>query len=108
MSKYGNQKVVIDGILFDSKREANRWYELKLLERAGEITGLQRQVSFGLTPSFKCNGHSYRPSRYIADFAYYDKHGKYVVEDAKGVRTKEYMLKKKLVAWLHGFEIQEV
>ena len=108
MNKYRNQKIEVDGMTFDSRKEYKRWQELRLLQRAGEITDLNRQVPFGLMPSFKCNGHLYRPTTYIADFTYYDKNHKYIVEDVKGVRTKEYMIKKKLLAWLHGYEIQEV
>lgn len=108
MNKYGNTRIEVDGIIFDSKREAARWKELKLMERAGEISDLQRQVPFSVIPSFRCNGHAYRESKYIADFTYRDKKGSFIVEDAKGVKTKEYMLKKKLVAWLHSIEIREV
>ncbi len=97
MSKYHSQKVIINGIKFDSKKEGNRYIELKLLERAGEIKGLELQKSFELQPTFKKNGKTYRKIVYIADFCYLDiKRGKYIVEDVKGFKTKEYALKKKL------------
>lgn len=106
MSKYGNHRTVIDGIRFDSKREAERWCELRLLERAGEIKELQRQVSFELIPAQK-NG-KVKPVKYVADFTYETRYGKYVVEDAKGVRTEVYKIKKKLMLERYGIEVVEV
>lgn len=89
MSKYGNIKTTTsDGITHDSIKEANRWCELKLLERAGVISDLRRQVKFELLPK---QGKS-RAVHYIADFVYI-KDGKQIVEDVKGFRTKEYKLK---------------
>lgn len=103
MSKYGNIKTVTsDGITHDSIREANRWCELKLLERAGKISDLQRQVKFELIP--KQDGE--RPVYYIADFVYVEN-GREVVEDAKGKRTKEYIIKRKLMLYFHGIKIKE-
>ncbi len=103
MSKYGNIKTVTsDGVKHDSIKEANRWCELKLLERAGVITDLQRQVKFLLIP--KQEGE--RAVYYIADFTY-TENGKRVVEDAKGMRTKEYNLKKKMMLYFHGIRIKE-
>ena len=88
-NKYGNIKTITsDGIKHDSKKEANRWCVLKLLERAGKIQDLQRQVKYELIP--KQDGE--RPVYYIADFVYMEN-GNKVVEDAKGMRTKEYKLK---------------
>jgi hypothetical protein len=103
-SKYHNKKVTVDGITFDSIKEANRWHELRLMERAGEITGLVRQVKIELIPKTKL----YRACYYIPDFAYFDKRaGKTVYEDSKGMKTKEYLLKRKLLYWRHGIEIKE-
>ena len=84
-SKYHNQKTkTIDGIEHDSKKEATRWMELQMLQRAGEIANLRRQVTFELIP--KQDGE--RACNYIADFVYLDKSGKTIVEDAKGVNHK--------------------
>lgn len=104
MNKYGNKRVVVDGIRFDSKREAARWQELKLLERAGEIKGLERQVEYELIP--KQPGE--RAVKYIADFRYIDHDGKTVVEDTKGVKTPVYILKRKLMLQVHGIRVVEV
>ena len=106
--KYGNTKYDMDGITFDSKREANRWAELKLLERAGEIQNLRRQVSFELIPSQRENGKVIeRPVNYVADFVYMEN-GKMVVEDTKGFRTKDYIIKRKLLLHEYGIRIKEV
>ena len=103
MSKYGNIKTITsDGIKHDSIKEAKRWCELKLLERAGIIQDLQRQVKFELIP--KQEGE--RAVYYIADFVY-TENGNKVVEDAKGMRTKEYKLKKKMMLYFHGIKIKE-
>jgi hypothetical protein len=104
MAKYNNTKVRVDGMLFDSKREAARWQELKLLERAGEITELERQVEYELIPKQKGE----RAAKYIADFRYVDHEGKTVVEDTKGVKTPVYILKRKLMLWVHGIKVVEV
>jgi hypothetical protein len=101
-SKYGSVRTKVDGITFDSKKESARWCELKLLERAGDITQLVRQ------PEFQFLLHGKVMFRYIADFSYSTQIGKRVVEDVKGVRTKEYRLKKKLIEELHGIIITEV
>ena len=103
MSKYGNVKTTTsDGITHDSIKEANRWCELKLLEKAGKITDLQRQVKFELIP--KQDGE--RAVHYIADFMYIEG-DKFVVEDVKGKRTKEYIMKRKLMQYVHGIKIKE-
>lgn len=103
-SKYGNIKTTTsDGITHDSIKEANRWCELKLLERAGKISGLQRQVKFELIP--KQDGE--RAVVYVADFMYVEDN-KFVVEDVKGKRTKEYIIKRKLMLWVHGIRIKEI
>ena len=103
-AKYGNTKVEADGVLFDSKREAARWRELRLLEQAGEISDLRRQVRYELVP--KMPGE--RPVDYIADFVYRDKDGNEVVEDVKGVRTREYVIKRKLMLLRYDIRIREV
>ena len=102
--KYNNTRVEVDGMPFDSKREAARWQELRLLERAGEISDLRRQVRYELVP--KLPGE--RPVDYIADFVYRNKDGNEVVEDVKGVRTQVYIIKRKLMLWRHGIRIREV
>lgn len=108
-SKYGNKKTTVDGIVFDSKREADRYRELKLLERAGEIRDLRLQVPFQLIPSYELNGKRVRATNYIADFVYIDtRRQEQVVEDAKGYRTREYNLKKKLFGYRYGQDIVEV
>lgn len=104
MAKYNNRLTVVDGITFDSKKEAKRYRELKLLERGKEISELERQVSYELIPKQKGE----RSVSYIADFRYKDRDGEVVVEDAKGVRTQVYILKRKLLLWVHGITIQEV
>ena len=109
MSKYHNEPIIIDGIRFQSKKEAHRWQELRLLQRAGEIDNLQRQVPFVICPQCKTRTGKNQPARkYVADFVYTDKLGRLVVEDAKGVRTDTYKLKKALMLWIYGIEIQEV
>ena len=107
MSKYRNIKTTIDGITFDSRKEADRYCELKLLQRAGAITDLKLQVPFELQPAFTVNGKKIRAIYYIADFMYC-QNGVYVVEDVKGRKTKEYMLKRKMYAYKYKDEIREV
>ena len=107
--KYGNRKTVVDGMVFDSMREARRYMELKMLQRAGEISNLRCQVEYELIPAQK-DGHGKvveRAAKYIADFAY-EENGKTFVEDAKGLRTREYILKRKLMLWMHGIRVREV
>ena len=107
-NKYGNQKVEIDGILFDSKREARRYLELAALEKAGEIQDLKRQVKYELLPNQRIDGKVVeRAVSYVADFVY-EQNGETVVEDAKGCKTPEYKLKKKLMLWVHGIVVKEV
>ena len=106
--KYHAKKMNLDGITFDSKKEANRYAELKLLERSGAIHNLQRQVRYELIPAQKKDGKTVeRACHYIADFVY-EEDGKTVVEDVKGFRTKEYVLKRKLMLQVHGIEVREV
>ena len=119
-SKYGANKAVVDGITFDSRHEARRYSELKLLERAGEISDLELQVKFVLIPAQKepdrigarggvIKGKTIeRECSYIADFVYKDKSGVQVVEDAKGMKTEVYKIKRKLMLFVHGIQIKEV
>jgi hypothetical protein len=104
-NKYGAKKIKdpATGYVFDSKKEYHRWCELRLLERAGKIKDLCRQVSYELIP--KQDGE--RACTYVADFLYFGEDGKLVVEDAKGVRTDAYRIKKKLMLWIHGIKIKE-
>lgn len=109
MAKYGNKKVWFDGMEFDSIRERDRYLELKLLQRAGEISDLRTQVKFELIPSQVYDGKVVeRPVTYIADFVYKDKLGNTVVEDAKGHRTTEYILKRKMMLYFLGIRVREV
>lgn len=104
MNKYHNTKTVIDGITFDSKRESARYTQLLLLQRAGIIQNLKLQVPYTLIDK-SANG---RAIRYIADFVYFDNEKKKnVIEDAKGMKTPVYNLKKRMMAEL-GHEIVEV
>lgn len=95
MNKYKNKKVQVDMYVFDSIAESRRYKELALLEKAGEIDNLQLQPKFLLQDSFKKNGKTYRKIEYIADFMYEEK-GKVIVEDVKGMETKEFKIKRKL------------
>lgn len=96
-TKYHSKKTECDGITFDSKKEARRYQELKLLEKAGEITDLKLQPEFELIPSFRKNGKTFRKTAYRADFSYFDRSsGKTIVEDVKGFKTDVYKLKSKL------------
>ena len=101
MNKYHARKTEVDGIVFDSKREAARYSELKLLQAAGEIRDLELQPEYELAVAGRVVG------KYIADFRYMDG-GRVVVEDAKGVRTDVYRLKKKMVEAIYGIKILEV
>lgn len=108
MSKYYSKKVTIDGITFDSKREANRYCELALLEKAGQITELELQKEFTLIPSQRIDGKVVeRACKYKADFSYMEN-GKHIVEDTKGFKTKDYIIKRKLMLYIHKIQIKEV
>lgn len=100
-SKYNAKRTIVDGISFHSKAEAKRWSELKLLQKAGAISGLKRQAPFCLDVSciHICN--------YVADFTYFED-GQYVVEDVKGFATPEYEIKKKLMRAVYKIEIREI
>lgn len=103
VSKYGNKRVVVDGISFDSKREAARYGQLSLMQRAGEISNLQLQVPFDLVPKQPTLRHG-QPLRYIADFTY-TVAGALVVEDAKGVQTEAFKIKRRLMLHVHGIHV---
>ena len=109
-SKYGSRKTVVDGIVFDSMREALRYRELSLMQKAGEISDLKLQEKYEIIPAQRDeNGKVIeRAAYYIADFVYRDKNGRTVVEDAKGYRTPEYVLKRKEMLRTHKIRIREV
>lgn len=100
-TKYANELTTVNGVRFASKREARRWLELKLLEGAGLICDLRRQVRFDLVVN------ELPVCAYLADFVYREGDA-VIVEDAKGVRTREYRLKARLMRACHGIEIREV
>lgn len=102
MSKYKSIRTEVDGVWFDSKREAARYSELKMLMRSGIITALELQPEFPIV----ING--YKICIYRADFKYKAREGWTVIEDSKGMQTPVYKLKKKLVEAVHGVRIVEV
>lgn len=106
-TKYRNTKTTVAGATFDSRREAARWQELQLLERAGQIRDLRRQVPFELVPGVKFAGAARaRPAlRYFADFVYTER-DKQVIEDVKGVETPEFKIKRHLMLALLGLEVR--
>lgn len=123
-NKYHSKKVEVGGIIFDSKKEAKRYSELLLLEKAGAISELQRQVKYILIPAQRESSNEiytkgknkgcFKPGKllekecaYIADFVY-KENGRIVVEDTKGFRTKDYIIKRKLMLHEHGIRIKEV
>lgn len=126
--KYGNRKVVVDGIEFDSQKEAQRYWELKLLQRAGKITDLQLQREFELIPAqyetyprYGKTGKRLQDGKrcieksctYKADFCYMQD-GKLIVEDTKGYRDPasagyaKFVIKRKLMLWRYGIKVIEV
>ena len=120
-SKYGNKKVVVNGIEFHSKKEARRYKELFLLEKAGAISDLRLQEKFVLIPAqyetferYGKNGQRLKDGRrllerevaYIADFVYIEN-GKMVVEDTKGMRTPDYKIKRKMMLYFHNIKVKE-
>lgn len=119
-NKYKNRKTEVDGIMFDSRKEARRYKELKLLEQGGYITDLKRQVRFELIPAQKepdtkgpkggvIKGKTIeRKVEYIADFVYTDASGEMVVEDTKGMKTKDFIIKRKLMLYFHGIRVREL
>ena len=104
MSKYRNQPVTVDGYRFDSKAEARRWGELKLLHELGHIHKLTVHPRYTLLDPFECKGIKYRGIVYEADFSYVEN-GVNVVEDCKGARTAVFNLKEKLFLNRYGDEI---
>lgn len=123
MQKYKNVVAYVDGIRFPSQREANRYRELSLLQRAGKIHNLRLQVSYELIPAQYEVITTYTPKKhlpklkrvcveksvvYIADFVYTTADGAEVVEDAKGCRTEGFIIKKKLMRHIHGIKVHEV
>ena len=104
--KYHSKKIIIDGIKFDSKKEGNRYLQLKKLEEEGIISDLKLQVPFVLIEPFTLNGKKYRKTEYVADFVYF-RDGEQIVEDTKGYKTELYKIKKKLMAYLYHIQIKE-
>ena len=107
MNKFNAKKVTVDGIEFDSLKEANRYAELRALERAGKIKDLRMQEEFELIP--RCGKE--RPAKYHADFSYIEVDtGRKVVEDVKSraTKTRDYILRRKLMNWRHNIQIREV
>lgn len=123
MSKYHSKKITVDGETFDSQKEYRRWQALRLLERAGQIKDLKRQVKFELIPPqyeiaerySQKTGKRLQDAKklseygcyYIADFVYNRPDGSTVVEDSKGIRTDAYIIKRKLMLHVHGIKILE-
>ena len=122
MRKYRNKKTVADGLVFDSRKEAARYRELRLLQFAGEISDLEIQKEFELIPAqyetfprYGKNGQRLKdgkrciekPVKYKADFVY-KENGSEIVEDTKGVKTKDYIIKRKLMLYVHNIKIREV
>lgn len=108
--KYGNKKVTIGGRVFDSKKEAHRYLELRTLEQAGHIYGLECQKRYELIPhQLGSDGKVIeRSCEYIADFVYTTREGETVVEDTKGFRTPDYIIKRKLMLYVHGIRVREI
>ena len=123
--KYGNHKTNYDGIFFDSKKEARRFAELKMLLKSGQITDLELQRSFELIPAqyevvprYNAKGKRLKDGKkciekscvYKADFVYVNKNGEMVVEDTKSpvTRTKDYIIKRKLMLYKYGIKIVEI
>lgn len=110
-NKYHARKVEYDGIVFDSAKEANRYAELSMMEKAGEIHDLQRQVRYELIPAQRdpeTGKVLERACSYLADFVYTDNAGKQIVEDAKGIRTDVYKIKRKLMLQKYGIRVREI
>lgn len=104
-SKYSSAKTDIDGIRFDSKKEAEFYAELKLREKVGEISHLRLQPRYLLQDAFKYDGKQYREIEYVADFEYIEN-GETVVVDVKGFKTAVYMIKKKLFLYKYGDRVK--
>ena len=128
-NKYGAKRVVApNGEIFDSSKEYRRWCELQLLERAGKVSGLKRQVTFELIPAQRAESTEVykagpqkglpkpgevieKPTKYVADFVYCDEHGNTVVEDTKGCKRGAaydlFSIKRKLFLYRYGVRIKE-
>jgi hypothetical protein len=130
-NKFGAKKVTdpFTGEIFDSKAEHHRWCELRILERAGRVSDLQRQVTFELIPTQREEGSEFykagpqkglpkpgavieKPVKYVADFVYVDDKGIKVVEDVKGLKRGAaydlFAIKRKLMLWIHGIIVVEI
>lgn len=122
-NKYGNKKVTVDGMNFDSKKEAQHYLNLKLLEKGGVIKNLQTQVKYVLIPAqYEGTGEYYTKGKhkgeekkklvekeisYRADFVY-EQDGQTIVEDTKGFKTDVYVMKRKMMLYFHNIKIREV
>lgn len=106
-NKYNAKKTSVDGLVFDSRREAKRYIELREMESSGEISNLQRQVRIELVPPFDRNGRHFRGIYYVVDFVYTGSDGNVVWEDVKGMKTSVYLIKRKLIAYRYGMDIKE-
>lgn len=106
---YGAERVEIMGIKFDSKAEGKRYLQLKAMEQAGEISGLETQVCIALLPAQQVRGRKERPVNYFADFQYV-RQGVLITEDVKSAptKTKEFILKRKMAMFFHGIVVSEV
>lgn len=112
-NKYNAEKTAYNGELFDSTKEADRYAELLLMQRAGKIFDLQRQVKFELIPpQERPDGKREFPVRYIADFVYKDSTGRKVAEDVKGYKNgaayKMFVVKRKLMLLVHHIAVEEI
>lgn len=109
-NKYGAKKTVVDGVTFDSKAEAQRYIQLKAMEKAGQIVDLRIQVEYELLPAQVVDGSKIKPCFYRCDFEYLDKDGTLVTEDVKSgpTKTAEYRVKAKMFAFRYGRVIREV
>lgn len=105
-AKYGNKIVILDGMTFHSKGEADRWCILKLLEKAGEISELERQIPYSLYVPHCETGEPELICTYVADYCYREN-GALIVEDFKGVRTPDYIIKAKLMWACYGIKVRE-
>lgn len=109
MRKYRNKPTLIDGIVFDSKKEADFYCELKVQKMAGEVLSFERQVVFELQPKYKYGKSTIRAIKYIADFVVSYKDGSVEIVDVKGMKTQVYNLKKKMLLYKHPeYKFREV
>lgn len=107
-NKLGAERCQFGDEKFDSRAEMRRYGQLLMLLKAKEITGLSRQISFGLAPSAIVAGKKKRPLTYRADFVYIDNKGNMIIEDVKGHITAVYVIKRHLMKTVHGIDILEV